>query len=246
MTAAQRVVGLGRSARTKARLKTRQPLAEAVVVLPSDWSESDVDGLRDLIAAELNVKTVTIQEAVEKLGRVTLKPNFPVLGKRLGAKMKALAKAVQEIDAADADNYRRTQSLKLSVDGGAVALGGGELLVDIDPAPGYHAESDGRLIVGIDTRLTEELQAEGYARELINRVQNTRKGMGLEVTDRIRLEVTTDQDVVKAVELHAERIKTETLAVDLATAVTDESTEGAETIDLNGHPATIRIEPHQQ
>ena len=117
--------------------------------------------------------------------------------------------------------------------------------MDIEAAPGYHAESDGRLIVGIDTRLTEELQAEGYARELVNRVQNARKKMGLAVTDRIRLTVNTTDEVVVAIKRHEDRIKSETLTVDLI--VTEGSGAGTgEPIDLNGKPATIRIELRQE
>ncbi|HUU45981.1 MAG TPA: isoleucine--tRNA ligase, partial [Acidobacteriota bacterium] len=245
MAAAQRVVGLGRSARTHARLKTRQPLAEAAVVLPGDWDEADVMRMRDLIASELNVKTVTIHTDVGAVGRIVLKPNFVVLGKRLGPKMKAFQAALADVDAATADLFRRDQSVRITAGGETLSFGGGELLVDIQPAPGYHAESDGRLIVGIDTRLTQELEAEGFARELVNRVQNARKKMGLEVTDRIRLTVNTTPEVADAIRRHEDRIKSETLTVDLIVTEGSATEADGESIDLNGQPAAIRIELRQ-
>lgn len=243
MAAAQRVVGLGRAARMRARLKTRQPLAEAVIVLPGDWKDEVVIKMQDLIVRELNVKRVRVQATMAGLGTTGLKPNFAVLGKRLGAQMKAAQAAIAALDAGAAEEYRLGRPVQIDLAGHAVTLNPGELLVDITPEPGYHCESDGRLVVGIDIRLTEELEAEGYARELINRVQNARKKMGLAVTDRIRLTVHTTPVASAGLIRHGDRIKDETLATALDVRETGADGSAGETVDLNGQAATIIIAP---
>ncbi|MBI3872220.1 MAG: isoleucine--tRNA ligase [candidate division Zixibacteria bacterium] len=243
MAAAQRVVGLGRAARAKARLKTRQPLAEAVVVHPSDWSEEVLAPMNSLIAAELNVKRVNVRASVGELAVLSAKPNFAALGARMGNRMKTLAGAVAQMDAQAVDAYRRAQSATVTLDGETVTLGPGDLQIDIRPQDGYHVESEGSLLVGIDTRLDETLKAEGYARELINRVQNTRKKMGLLVTDRIALAVSTTPQAAVGIRRFADKIKDETMAVDLSATEGVRPDGNGEEVDLNGEPATITITP---
>jgi isoleucyl-tRNA synthetase len=241
MGAAQRIVGLGRTARTLARLKTRQPLAEAVVVMPTDWSGADVEPMRALIATELNVKKVALRDALGTLGRLTIKPNFPALGKKIGPRMKALQQALSAWTDHDINEFRRRQKGTVTVEGAPISLGGADLIIGVAAADGYHCEADGSLIVGIDTRLTDDLTAEGYARELINRVQNTRKAIGLEVTDRIRLTVRTTPAALAGITAHKDRIKSETLAVELTLAEGAADNGDAHQVDLNGQPAAITI-----
>lgn len=245
MAAAQEVVSLGRAARAKTRLKTRQPLAEAMVIRPADWNSALLEPVTALIAAELNVKKVSIRESLEGVGKLALKPNFAVLGGRIGARMKELQQAVAGWDMKTAEQYCRSQSAEVPLSGGPVKLGAGDLVIDITPLPGYHCESDGRLIVAIDTRLTEELQAEGFARELVNRVQNMRKKLGLAVTDRIILTVRTTAAALSGIRRHADKIKDETLAVEFHLADRPADDLEGEKVDLNGEPATIAIAPRR-
>lgn len=241
MAAAQEVVSLGRAARAKTRLKTRQPLAEAVAIIPGGWNKRILDPVRLLIEAELNVKSLSIRESLEGIGTLTMKPNFAALGSRLGPRMKELQKAVAAWDMATAEQYCRTQSATVELADGSVSVGPGDLVIDITPLPGYHCESDGRLIVGIDTRLSDDLVAEGFARELINRVQNTRKKIGLAVTDRILLTVRTSPNAVSGIRQFADKIKDETLAVEFHLSDRPADDLEGEKVDLNGEPATIAI-----
>jgi len=245
MAAAQQVVSLGRAARAKTRLKTRQPLAEAVIVIPAGWNKDVLDPVRALVEAELNVKQVSVRDSVDGIGTLGLKPNFSGLGSRVGQRMKELQKIVAAWDSKTAEDYRRTQSATVELEGGSVVLGAGDLVIDIVPAPGYHCESDGRLIVGIDTRLTDELVSEGFARELINRVQNTRKKSGLAVTDRIMLTVRSTPKAVSGIRGFADKIKDETLAVEFHLSDRPADDLEGEKVDLNGEPATIAITPRR-
>ncbi len=241
MAAAQEVVSLGRAARAKTRLKTRQPLAEAVVVFPGGGNKDLIEPVKPLIEAELNVKRISVHDSIAGIGTLTMKPNFAVLGGRIGPRMKELQKVVAAWETPTAEQYCRLQSATVELAGGAVTLGPGELVIDITPLPGYHCESDGRLIVGIDTRLSDELVAEGFTRELINRVQNTRKKVGLAVTDRIILTVRSTPNVVSGIRRFADKIKDETLAVEFHLSDRPADDLEGEKVDLNGEPATIAI-----
>jgi isoleucyl-tRNA synthetase len=243
MAAAQRVVSLGRAARSKARLKVRQPLSEMVVIPPGDWKTETLSGMEHLLKSELNVKTITVRASGEGFVNVRVKPNFAVLGSRLGPQMKALQKAVAAWSNEQADAYRRQQRAQVALDGTSVDLGPGDLTVDTAGPDGYFAESDGRLIVAIDARIDEELRAEGFARELVNRVQNQRKKMGLAVTDRIHLTVQGPPELAEALQKHADRIKDDTLAVQFSVSPLEVEPGQGWQAELNGQPATIVIEP---
>ncbi len=243
MAAAQRVVSLGRAARSKARQKVRQPLAEIVIIPPGDWKPTTLDGMDDLLKSELNVKTITMRTGGNGFAQFTVKPNFAALGSRLGARMKAFQKLVAAWSDEQADAYRRDLRAQVELDGIPVDLGPGDLMVDTTGPDGYFVESDGRLIVGIDARVDDDLRAEGYARELVNRVQNQRKKMGLAVTDRIELTVFGPPELAEALQKHADRIKDDTLAVQFTASPTTTEPEAGWQADLNGQPAAIVIEP---
>jgi isoleucyl-tRNA synthetase len=242
MAAAQRVVSLGRAARAKARQKVRQPLSEVAIFLPGDWTAGTLEGMTGLVASELNVKSVTVRADAEGFVQLSVKPNFAVLGARLGARIKELQAVLASWDRPAVDAYRRRQSAIVTLGGQTVDLGPGDLLVDTAGPEGYFVESDGRLIVAVDGRLNDELRAEGLARELVNRVQNTRKKMGLEVTDRIRLTVHTASEVLNALQRHAGKIKDDTLSVELGLRSEKVDRSIGHSVDLNGQEATIIIE----
>jgi isoleucyl-tRNA synthetase len=204
-----------------------------------------LDPVTALIEAELNVKHVSIRGSVDGIGSLGLKPNFAGLGSRVGQRMKELQRIVSGWDSRTAEEYRKTQSATVELEGGAITLGAGDLVIDIVPAPGYHCESDGRLIVGLDTRLTDDLVSEGFARELINRVQNTRKKSGLAVTDRIMLTVRSTSKVVSGIRGFADKIRDETLAVEFHVSDRPADDLEGEKVDLNGEPATIAITPRR-
>ncbi len=242
MAAAQRVVSLGRAARAKARQKVRQPLREVTIFPPGEWAAGTLDGMTELVASELNVKLVSIRADADGFVQMSIKPNFAALGSRLGARVKELQKALGSWDKSAIDNYRRRQSAIMTIGGETIDLGPGDLLVDTTGPEGYFVESDGRLIVAVDGRLDDDLRAEGFARELVNRVQNTRKKIGLDVTDRIRLTVHSTAPVLEALQKHVGRIKDDTLSVELGLRSEKADRAAGHVIDLNGQEATIIIE----
>ena len=177
---AMRIASLGRNARSRSGMKVRQPLAR-VLVRPRDGDEELLPLIEPQVLDELNVKAMESTE-VGSIATFTLKPNLPVLGPKLGASLGAARSAIVGADAAAVAAALRP--------GGTVELGGftfeaGDLLVETEDKPGIAAASEGALLVGIDTTLTPELEAEGTAREFVHRIQNMRKSAGFEIEERI-------------------------------------------------------------
>ena len=177
---AMRIASLGRNARSRSGVKVRQPLAR-VLVRPRPEDEELLPLIEPQVLDELNVKAMEVVES-DAIAEITLKPNLPVLGPKLGASMGAARSAIAEADApAVAATLRSGGSVEL----GGFTFEGDDLLVETNDKPGVAAASEGALLVGIDTTLTPELEAEGTAREFVHRVQNMRKAAGFEIEDRI-------------------------------------------------------------
>ncbi|HPF71809.1 MAG TPA: DUF5915 domain-containing protein, partial [Candidatus Krumholzibacteria bacterium] len=214
MAVAQDVVGLGRSLRQDAALKTRQPLARLVVHADDDRGALLLGDplLAGYVAGELNVKQVGALDDPREVAVLSAKANFRALGPRFG---KAAPRAAARITAMTADEIMRLRTdgrITLEVDGAPHELGFEEIQVAEEGIAPWVAAGAQGLTVALDTTLTDALRAEGLAREIINKVQNLRKKSGLEVSDRIALHVGGPDEVLAAVADHAGRIAGETLA----------------------------------
>jgi isoleucyl-tRNA synthetase len=236
MALARRLVELGRSARSAASVRTRQPLSRALVgatayaALPAQ--------LRDLVATELNVHSLApLDAAVGELVSYTVKPEFRALGRRFGAQTQAVAAAIRAAAPAGlahavADGGTATVEV---AELGLVTLSAVDLVVTQTPASGWGvATADGET-VALDLTVSRELRLEGYAREAVRLIQEARKASGLSVSDRIAVRWTaTDLDVAAALSEHAASVAAETLAVSFtsvpaAADVTPAADEGAGT-----------------
>jgi isoleucyl-tRNA synthetase len=237
MALARRLVELGRSARSRASVRTRQPLRRALIGAPGFAGLPDE--LRSLVAAELNVAELSVLSG--ELVDYAVKPNFRALGRRFGALTPAVAAAIAAVPAADiatAVLAGRTVPVKLSdgtlsdgavsdgavsdgavsdgaVSDGAVPIGADDVIVTQTPRAGWAVATDAGETVAVDTTVTPELRREGLAREVIRLVQEARKNDGLDVTDRISLRWSArDPDVAAALTEHAALIAGEVLAVE--------------------------------
>ncbi|MGI8774312.1 MAG: isoleucine--tRNA ligase [Actinomycetota bacterium] len=216
MALVRRFVGLGRSARTEAKVRTRQPLQRALVVLPSS-DLAHLEGLEGLIAEELNVKEVEAMRALEELVTYTVKPNFKTLGPRFGSQVKALAASLAQADPAEiVRTIESGNPYILQVGGTSAELGAEDLDIRVEGREGFSLARDGAYGVALDLELTPELIGEGTARATVRIVQDLRKSSGLAVEDRIELWLDWNDDVVgHALEEHAETIAAEVLASEM-------------------------------
>ncbi|WP_346623101.1 isoleucine--tRNA ligase [Blastococcus montanus] len=229
MTLVRRLVELGRSARTAAKVRTRQPLARAVVAAPG-WSALPRDLVAE-VADELNVAELMELSAVGgDLVDVTVKIDFRAVGRRLGKQVQAVAKAVAAADAPALVAAYRAGTATVEVDGTQVPLLEGDLIVTETPREGWTVASAGGLTVALDLTLTPELERAGLVREVVRLVQEARKNSGLEVSDRIELSWTADGAMAQALTEHAEQLAGEVLAgtVHAGTAGAGEGVEGPE------------------
>jgi isoleucyl-tRNA synthetase len=222
VTMSRAVVTLGHSIRASSNLKVRQPLGRAVIVVAHDRQES-VKRTADIIADELNVKSVELAEDEAALVTYKLLPDNKKLGPKFGAKFPQVRAALQSADSfAVAHNVRSGQSVRL----GEFELAPDEILVTPQPREGFAIASESGVVVALDTHVTPELKQEGQAREVVRRVQDLRKTAGFEISDHIVLTYQAEGEMKATLAQWAAYIKSETLADELRegepTGITDE------------------------
>jgi len=210
----QRVVGLGRAARHASGVRVRQPLARLLVRAPDDASAASVTRHAPQILEELNVKAVEMLAPDADLLSYRIKPNLPRIGRRFGKRVPAVRDALAAADGgALAAAVAAGRSFDIDVAGEAITFEPEDVLVESTSAEGYSCAEEGGYLVGLDTSLTEALEREGLARELVRTVQEARKQAGLDVSDRITLRIDGTPDVAAALAAHRDYVMEETLAI---------------------------------
>ncbi|HZD78800.1 MAG TPA: isoleucine--tRNA ligase [Actinomycetota bacterium] len=238
MADAREVVELGRRIRTEAKVRVRQPLAEAVIQVPGD--QGPLRPLLPLIADELNVRSVTFAGSADRFGSWRAKPDFRALGPRLGPQVKEVASALSEDDGALAARLAGGESVTVRTSTGEVALHPSDVELAQKTVSGWGLASDGSITVALELELTEELRREGLARELIRAIQDARKAAGLDVTDRIVLGVAADGAVGEALRMHRDVIMSETLATVLEEGSPSHA-EHVQEVSVEGSAVTIGL-----
>jgi isoleucyl-tRNA synthetase len=236
MGAARSIVGLGRTIRVETRTRVRQPLSEAVVHYAGD--REALASLLDLVADELNVKRVLFTESTEEFGRWHAKPNFKVLGPRLGPRVKDVARELGSDDGTIAGALARGEAASVTLDGEEIALTPADVDLSQEVREGWGVASEGGLTVALDLELTDALRREGVARELVRIVQEARRAAGFDVSDRIQLGVETGRAVGEALAANRDYVVGETLAVDLISGEVEGFRQEA-TID--GEPVAVSL-----
>ena len=216
MGALVRVVELGRSARNASGVKVRQPLPEVLVRVRSEEELAGLKRLEAQLLEELNVKKATYLDVHADFVDYTVKPNLPLVGKRLGKLVPELKKALAELDGKDiAANVRSGQDTVIELGGEEHTFEPEAFLLDAQSPEGYSAVEERGYLAALNTQLTPELEQEGLARDVIRLIQNARKNAGLEVSDFIRVGLETSGSLQKAVEAHRDTIAKEVLAKEL-------------------------------
>ncbi len=239
MDATLKIVSLALSARETRSLRVRQPLAELIVVPADDAHRRAIDRFADHITDELNVKALTLGGDAAKFLSVEVKPNFKKLGPKYGKAMRAVAAAVADADAGEvAAAVARGETVAVESGGERFELEPDEVVVERHAAEGYAVAEDKGLVVALDADVTPELEREGLARDLVRHVQQLRKELDLDVTDRIRVVYATDaEDLELAIAEHGARIASETLADELAPG----DAEGGKELEILGSAVRLAV-----
>jgi isoleucyl-tRNA synthetase len=216
MRLAINVARLGRSARSAANFKLRQPLAKARVHVGSNRQKADLMALVNVLTEEINVKDIEVVSEVGELVHYKLLPNNRILGPKFGAAFPKVRNALTELDpAAAAKILQEGGTLTLNIGGEHVELSDEEVLVQTESRGGLAVASDKGITVAVDTNLTPELIQEGYARDLVRAINTMRKDAGLALDDRVHLSYEAQGDVAQALDQFGDYIKQETLALSL-------------------------------
>jgi isoleucyl-tRNA synthetase len=235
--AVQRIVSLGRAARSKANLRVRQPLGAVHVRLQSPDEAASVQPLADQVLEELNVKELHIIEQDSDFFEYQVLPNLPVLGPKYGRDVGRIQGALRQADKA-ALVREVSAGRNVTLDG--IELLPDELLVSMSGKPGYAVAEEAGYAVAVTTEITPELADEGLARELVRRIQEMRKSAGFDISDRIRVFHTGDAEVARVLESPQWRdyVAQETLADAVAAG-----SDGAysEQHDIDGRKVTLAV-----
>ncbi len=229
MDYAQRIASLALSLRKKEKIRVRQPLQKILLPVLDDAFTAQVDQVKDLILAEVNVKEMDYVTDASGLIHKRAKPNFKTLGKRLGKQMKAAADLIAAWGQDEIRQLEKTGRFVLEIEGVPCETTLEDYEILTEDIPGWQVATDNGITVALDITLSPELEAEGMARELVNRIQNIRKNRDFNVTDRIRVALQQHPAVAPAVQQFGTYICQETLA-DLL--VLQEGLQQGELLDL--------------
>ena len=240
MSLAQKVSSMVLALRRKVSIKVRQPLMKILIPVLDRQTADCIAAVRNLIMNEVNVKQVELIEDTTGIITKRIKPNFKTLGPRYGKYMKQIAAMTAEFSQERIAQIEAAPETVLDLGSEQITVTPADFEISSEDMPGWLVASEGKLTVALDITVTDELRAEGVARELINRIQNIRKESGFEVTDKIRVEIESKPAVVESVSRFADYIASQTLAVEVRTA---EAPAGAVVVasELDDEPLQIAV-----
>ncbi len=228
MEKAQNISSLVLSLRKKEMIKVRQPLQKILIPTLSEAERAEILAVANLIKHEVNVKEIEFIDDASGILVKQIKPNFRTLGPKFGKQMKDIAAVINDFTQQDIQAFERQGTKEITLAGQTLTLDLTDVEITSQDIEGWLvASSSTGLVVALDATITNELRAEGIARELVNRIQNLRKDTGLEVTDRIRIRLQHQDTLEQAVRANEAYIKAETLANEILFADTLQGEEVA-------------------
>ncbi len=236
MQVAQDTTSMVLALRRKQNIKVRQPLTSIMVPVADDKQRRDIEAVAELIKSEVNVKEIKLVAGDDGILVKRVKPDFKVLGKKLGKNMKAVAAALSQMEQPAIIELEKNGQVTFDIAGAPITVDLADVEVISEDIPGWLVANEGNLTVALDITLTDELRNEGMARELVNRIQNIRKAKNFDITDKVVVRLQPDERVTAAVEHYGEYIAQQVQAVSVTVqAVDHDDTVDAEKDDLQVH-----------
>ena len=215
MEDAQTISSLVLSLRAKEKIKVRQPLQKIMIPVENTEQKSSILAVANLIKHEVNIKEIVLLEDASDILVKQIKPNFKTLGPKFGKEMKFIANCIRNFTKEDILKIELDGKIPIELDGKMINLELSDVEISSKDIEGWLVANEGSITVALDVTISEELRKEGIARELINRIQNSRKDSGLDVTDRIKLTVLKSEDLEESINKNKEYIMSETLTDEL-------------------------------
>lgn len=220
MQMAQKVTSMVLALRRKVNIKVRQPLHSIMVPATDEAQKKHIEAVKDLILSEVNVKELNFVEGMGILVK-KVKCNFRTMGKKYGKLMKGVATYMNGLTQEQIAELEASGKLDINVDGETLVVDAADVEIISEDIPGWLVANEGNLTVALEVELTDDLRNEGLARELINRVQNLRKDGGLEITDRINVVITPNEQMKNALQSFNEYVKSQVLADEIIMSEND-------------------------
>jgi isoleucyl-tRNA synthetase len=215
MELAQKFSSMILSLRKKSNIRVRQPLQKIIIPVLDKRFQGQLEAVENLILSEVNVKEVDYLTDASGILVKKIKPNFKALGPRYGRMMKQIAAAISQFSQEDINTIERDGRCELEIDNNSVEIRLSDVEIVTEDIPGWLISNAGNLTVALDATITAELEQEGIARDLVNRIQNIRKDNGYEVTDKIRIQIERNDKLDVAIQHNFSYICSETLAESL-------------------------------
>ena len=227
------ICSLGRFAREDAKIKVRQPISEIILL---EENKDKIGNLDSIIKEELNVKNIIFTTDMTKYMNYVIKPNFREVGKLFGSKVNEFAKMLTTLTNEQIEQIKSNHII-VKFDNKDLEINPNMVEIKINVKEGFCSSSDTKTFVILNTELTEDLILEGNAREIIRKIQSTRKEMDLVITDRINIYYNGDEEIVKTFDKYAEFIKNETLGINII-----KENDLKDVCDINEKQMFIKIE----
>ena len=238
INSARIITSLALSLRKKERIKVRQPLQKIMIPYTNATEKGALEEIQDILKSEINVKEVQLLGDASAILVKEIKPNFKALGPRFGAAMKAVVQHINNLGEADIKKLENDGVLPCIIDEKEITLCSDDVIISSKDIEGWQVANSNGKTVALDITLSDQLIAEGNARELVNRIQNLRKEHNFKVTDTITVNMTATAPIQAALVQFKEYIMSETLAERIGTL---EDTSGAQEIEINDQKLFITI-----
>ena len=240
MSIAQRLTSMVLSLRRRVNINVRRPLQQIMVPVTDESMRQILDTISPLLLAEINIKSLRVVSNDEGVLVKRVKPDFKKLGPVFGKQMKAAAAALTSLNQKQIAQFERDGYIDLNLDGESKRVDVANVEIISEDIPGWLVANDGNLTVALDVTVTDELRAEGIAREIINRVQNIRKGRNYNITDRIRLRFAAVEGIEALLSQFGDYIGSQVLAVEVT--VGEGVADRAEHLDIDDFPVDVEVE----
>jgi isoleucyl-tRNA synthetase len=221
MQLAQDLSSMTLALRRKVNIKVRQPLQTIMVPALNDEQKANMEAVKKLVLNEVNVKELVFVNNASGILVKKVKPDFKKLGPRYGKVMKQLAASIQEMTQDEIAEFEQNGRFVFHIDNQACEVMVEDVEIISEDIPGWLVANEGNITIALDISVTDELRKEGLARELVNRIQNLRKNAGFEITDKIRIRLSSTKEMDEAIHDFADYIKKQVLAEQLDVINTD-------------------------